>query len=65
MFVYTEFMKKKVFEQLTLAAASPARGRHGRQKVSITEWESNGEPLLKRACQVSLRDRYFLAAMTA
>ena len=27
LFVYTEFMKKKVFELLTLAAASPARRR--------------------------------------
>ena len=33
--MYTEFMKKKVFELLALAAASPARSRHGRQKLSI------------------------------
>ena len=38
--MYTEFMKKKVFELLTLAAASPAHRRHGRQKVSILECDS-------------------------
>uniref|UniRef100_A0A671W452 Phosphodiesterase n=1 Tax=Sparus aurata TaxID=8175 RepID=A0A671W452_SPAAU len=37
LFVYTAFMKNKVFELLMLAAASPARGRHARQKVSIYE----------------------------
>ena len=31
-------MKKKVFELLVLAAASLARGCHGRQKVSIHEY---------------------------
>ena len=35
--MYTEFMKKKVFELLMLAAASQAHRRHGRQKVSIPE----------------------------
>ena len=35
--VCVEFMKKKVFELLTLAAAFPTRGCHGRQKVSIHE----------------------------
>ena len=32
-FVYTEFTKKKVFEQLTLAAASPSSRRHGSSGV--------------------------------
>ena len=32
-------MKKKVFELLTLAAASPARSPHGRQKVLIPEYD--------------------------
>ena len=40
--MYTEFSKKKVFEQLTLAAASPAHRRHGRQKVSIPECDLTG-----------------------
>ena len=48
--------EKKVFELLTLAAASPAHCRHGRQKVSIPEYDLTGKPLLKRACQVALRD---------
>ena len=26
--------------------------------------ERNGQPLIKRACQVALRDRLFLSAMT-
>ena len=29
-------------EQLTLAIASPARRHHGRQKVSIPEWDLTG-----------------------
>ena len=61
-------MKKYVFELLTLAAASPARRRHGRQKVLIPECDLTGrrvmvEPLLKRACQVALRDRQVLSGM--
>ena len=42
LFVYTEFTKKKVFGQLTLAVASPACHRHGRQKVSIPECDLTG-----------------------
>ena len=42
LFVYTEFTKKKVFGQLTLAGASPARFRHGRHKVSIPECDLKG-----------------------
>ena len=33
LFVYTEFTKKKVFEQLTLAVACSASRRHGRPDV--------------------------------
>ena len=62
--VYTEFTKKKVFEQLTLVVVSPARCRHGRKKVSIPEvrpnrQESNGGALLKPFCLVALGDRHF------
>ena len=35
--MYTEFTKKKVFGQLTLAVAAPARRCRGRQKVLIPE----------------------------
>ena len=35
--VYAEFTKKKVFDQLTVGAGSPAWLHHGRQKVSIPE----------------------------
>ena len=49
--MYTEFMNKKVFELLTLAAPSPARGRQDRQKCRSTSAtirkESNGGTLLK------------------
>ena len=34
--MYTEFMKKKVFGLLTLAAATPARGHHGRQNALLS-----------------------------
>ena len=40
--VYTEFTKKKVSEQLMLAAVSSARRRHGRQKVSIPKCDLTG-----------------------
>ena len=50
--MYTEFTKKKVFELPTLAAAAPARCRHGRQKVLIPECNLTGTETmvnLKRA----------------
>ena len=54
--VYTEFTKKKVFEQLTLAVACSASCRHGSQEVLISE------------CIVTWRwvkvDRYCLPATT-
>ena len=37
LFVYTEFAKKRVFEQLTLAVACSARSRHGSREVSISK----------------------------
>ena len=40
--MHTEFAKKKVFKQLTLAAVSSTRRRHGRQKVSIPECNLTG-----------------------
>ena len=42
LFVYTEFTKKKVFGQLTLAVAPLARRRYGRQKASIPECDLTG-----------------------
>ena len=42
LFVYTEFTRKKVFEQLMLAVATPACCRHGRQKVSTPECDLTG-----------------------
>ena len=45
-FVYTEFMKKKVFELLTLAAASQARYRRGRQKVLIPKCDLTGRRVM-------------------
>ena len=42
LFVYTEFMKRKVFKLLRLAAEAPVRRCHGRQKVSIPECDLTG-----------------------
>ena len=41
--MYTEFTKKTVFEQLTLAVASSARRCHGRQQVLIPECDLTGK----------------------
>ena len=41
LFVYAEFTKKG-FELLTVGAGSPAHHSHGRQKVSIPEWDLTG-----------------------
>ena len=42
LFVYTELAKKKIFGQLRLAVAPPARRCHGRQKVLIPECDLTG-----------------------
>ena len=34
--MYTEFAKRKVFEQLSLAVACSASSRHGSQEVDLT-----------------------------
>ena len=39
LFVYTEFTKKKVFEQLMLAVACSARRRPASGEESISEWD--------------------------
>ena len=51
-------MKKRVFELLTLAAVSPARSRHGRQKVSIPECD-----LTDRRSTITLRHEHLQAKM--
>ena len=50
--MYNEFMKKKVFVLLTLAAASQAHRSHGRQKVSIPERATSSVPASKVSCCV-------------
>ena len=54
--MYTEFARKSIFEQLTLAVACSASRRHGSQEVAISE------------CDVTWRrvkvDHYCLPAAT-
>ena len=44
--MYAEFTKKRVFELLTVAAGSPVHHRHGRQKVSIPEYDLTGRRVM-------------------
>ena len=54
--VYTEFTKMKVFEQLTLVAASSARRRHDRQKVLSPECDPTGRRvMMARSSSLSVR----------
>ena len=64
MFVYTEYMKKKVFELLRLAAATPARRNHGRQKVSIPKCDLTGRRVMvNRSSSVPVRSVYTMFSM--
>ena len=69
--MYIEFTKKKVFEQLMLAVATPACCRHGRQTVSIPECDLTGmfeerDVKVYLSCLLGCtRDRHFLSTMTA
>ena len=63
LFVYTEFMKKKVYELLTLAAAAPARRHHGTQKVLIPECDLTGRRVMvNRSSSVPVRSHSAAAA---
>ena len=44
--MFTEFTKKRVLGQLTLAVTSPAGRCHGRQKVSISECDLTGRRVM-------------------
>ena len=55
-------MKKKVFELLTLAAASPVHRPHGRQKVSIPECDRTGRRVMvNRSAALSLNTGSFIS----
>ena len=44
--MYAEFTKKRVFELLKVGAGYPARRQHGRQKVSIPEYDLTGRRIM-------------------
>ena len=52
-------MKKKVFELLRLAAASPAHRRHGRQKDSFPECDLTGRRVMVNRSSLCLHRRNY------